>query len=297
MLPPPGNNKKRKTQVDHGGEPTKLAPVLPNSRSASTNITGLSLSGLSRQSSFSSSRPASSSSLRNASSGLSSINVGQGIRPPSAQMLRPHTAQSAHSTQKNRANTGRSTSSFDAQNLSMSGIQASENRLSTTSFPTISKRYPRQLSYNESPRGSYDNQMNYTSDWSSSASLTPKSLRDLSTSTTSSMSTLSLNLEKDSPLSPKKTLPQCSPSHIPKPALPKTPLSSKTPSPSKSRRKTEQWTYLTKESNTRTAVFDSEARLGNVENLYHVLKEKMETTITESSGLKESIAMYKAKSR
>ena len=290
-MPPPGN-KKRKTLAEKAGETLGPTLGLPTTRYVNTNIKGASLPGLARQSSFTSSRPSSSSSVRNASSSSYATSVSQGTRPPSEQSFRPHTAQSAHPIQKNRANTGRSTNSFD--NVSMSGVPASGNSLSTTSFPTNSKRYPPQLSHHKSPRGSYDNQMNYTSDWSSSVSLTPKSLREISLSTR--MSTLSLNSEKDFPLPIKDSSPQCSPSQIPKPT-PKTPLPSRTPSPSKSRRKTGKFeTYLTKESNTKTVVWDPEARLENIEKMYFDLKEKMTTTSTESSGLKESISMYKAKS-
>ena len=298
MLPPPGHLKAHmKRKAEPGSDPSRPAPGPPNSRPINTHIKGSSLSGLARQNSLSLSRSSSSASFRNASlSSLStntiSTNTSQGIRPPSVQPFRPHTTQSIHPAQKSRANTGRPANSLDVHNVSMNGTHASGNSLSTTSFSTNPKRYLPRHSYCNSPRGSYDNQMNYTSDWSSP---TPKSLRQISLST--KMSNLTLNSENGFPLPTKDPLPQPSPSQIPIPT-PQTPSSSRTPSPSKSRRKTGIIeTYLTKDSNTKTIVFDPKARIENMENMYLEMKEKMDTTTVESSNLKQIIPIYIAKSR
>ena len=295
MLPPPGNLKlKRKIQAEPGSDPSRPAPGPPNMRPANSHIShikGSSLSGLARQNSLSLSRSSSSASFRNASSSSLSTNTSQGIKPPSVQSFRPHTTQSIHPEQKSRANTGRSANSFDVHNVSMNGTQATGDSLSTTSFSKNPKRYLPRHSYCNSPRGSYDNQMNYTSDWSSP---TPKSLRQISLCT--QMSNLNVNSENGFSLPAKEPLPQPSPSQIPIP-IPQTPSSSRTPSPSKSRRKTGIIeTYLTKDSNTKTIVWDPAARFENIENMYVDLREKMETTLVESSSLKQSIPIYKAKS-
>ena len=56
--------------------------------------------------------------------------------------------------------------------------------------------------------------------------------------------------------------------------------------------------YLTKESNKKTKpiVWDTDARLANMESMYSGIKEAMDKTSKESDGLKESVSLYKARS-
>ena len=71
-----------------------------------------------------------------------------------------------------------------------------------------------------------------------------------------------------------------------------------TPSPSKSPKKPDKLVpFLTRDSNVKATVWDPESRLENVEHLYAELKHSMSSTTVETNGLKESLSLYKARSR
>lgn len=69
------------------------------------------------------------------------------------------------------------------------------------------------------------------------------------------------------------------------------------PSPMRSPKKTPRLTFLNRDSNTTTIAWDTRGRLQDVESLYSELKEKMNDTTNESSGLKETVAIYKTRCR
>ena len=87
------------------------------------------------------------------------------------------------------------------------------------------------------------------------------------------------------------------PSHIPRRKPSKITLKD-VPSPIKSLKKTPRLIpFLTRDSNTKAIAWDTRGRLEDMETLYSELKEKMNDTTTESSGLKETVAIYKTRGR
>lgn len=301
LMPPPPGNLKRKTLVERAGEPPRPAPALASSRLVNAGVKTTSIAGASRQTPFSSSvstRPPPSSVVRHASNSSWSSSVGPGSRPPSAQPFRPQSAM-ARSTQKPLPSTSRPASSFDTHSKTSGAVQTFGDSKSISPFSSSHKRYPAHLSQFKVPRGSYDNQMNSVSDWSSSANgvvshrNTPRSLRDVSLST--ALSGLTLEPSESRNVSLEEREPQCSPSQIPV-RTPTVSLAPRTPSPSKSRRKTQQFLpFLTRDSNTKAIAWDPQSRLEIVEDLYHELKESMHSTSMESNGLKETVGIYKAR--
>ena len=70
------------------------------------------------------------------------------------------------------------------------------------------------------------------------------------------------------------------------------------PSPIKSPKKTPTFIpFLTRHSNTKAIAWDTRGRLEDMETLYSQLKNKMNDTTNESSGLKETVAIYKTRCR
>lgn len=87
------------------------------------------------------------------------------------------------------------------------------------------------------------------------------------------------------------------PSHIPR-RKPSKVLLQDDPSPIKSPKRTPSFIpFLTRDSNTKAIAWDTRGRLQDVETLYSELKEKMNDTTNESSGLKETMAIYKTRCR
>lgn len=86
------------------------------------------------------------------------------------------------------------------------------------------------------------------------------------------------------------------PSQIPR-RKPSKGLLQDVPSPMKSPKKTPRLMFLTRDSNTTTVAWDTRGRLQDVESMYSELKEKMNDTTNESSGLKETVAIYKTRCR
>lgn len=86
------------------------------------------------------------------------------------------------------------------------------------------------------------------------------------------------------------------PSQIPR-RKPSKGLLQDVPSPMRSPKKTPRLMFLTRDSNTTTVAWDTRGRLQDVESMYSELKEKMSDTTNESSGLKETVAIYKTRCR
>ena len=126
-----------------------------------------------------------------------------------------------------------------------------------------------------------------------------QSYRDLSLST--ALSKLSLN-QQDCDSIPEENVEVVStPSHLPKRKLSKLSLAQNKPSPLKSPKKTPKVNYLRIDSNVEAIAWDTESRLENVEHMYSELEKTFQKTVksttTESNSLKETIGLYKARSR
>ena len=166
----------------------------------------------------------------------------------------------------------------------------------TKEFPKIRER---------ASFASYENQNDSISNWSSSVvrSMHPlrhsKSLRGISL--TKAFDALSLNPHDCVAIPEKRIAILTTPSYIPRRKISKPSLSQEHPSPTKSPRKTPKTRepFLSKSSNVTVPLvaFDTESRLENVEQMYSELEKTIKSTTTESNSLKETIGLYKARSR
>lgn len=157
-------------------------------------------------------------------------------------------------------------------------------------------------------RGSYDNQMNYTTDWSSSKAAGSstikhvKSAREFSLTTAmrgltlESQSSSSDPLEDENPATPSSRLPRpVTPAqNMPNVSLVPTSPYVQTTSKSSQRSPPKILPFLTRES--RTQAWDTKGRLEDVETMYRDLRQMFDDTKHESSGLKETIGLYKTRS-
>ena len=146
------------------------------------------------------------------------------------------------------------------------------------------------------PRGSYDNQLNCKNDWSSSQTGPSSHMHPLNSLRNSSICTTLEGLSlQPTPVDHEfegHNLNKSSPSHIPLRLKDSFPILSPSKSPRKARRIIP---FLSRDSNTRAVAWDTEGRIEKMEHLYSELKEKMDGTTVESNGLKDTLAMYKAK--
>ena len=303
MQPPPPGNLKRKTLAERAGETVRPAPAPPSIRQINGAVKATSMAGTLRQSSLSSSvssRPPSTSSMRNVSSSSFSSSMSSASRPPSAQAYRPQTTLSSHYPQKALFNSRRPASSFEIHQAPVITMQTDGNRQCMTPFSSNVKGNHTIFINSKMSEESYDNQMNCISDWSSSVaglvsqSHPVKSAREVSIST--ALQGLTLSPRESISVPAEDVDHPCTPSFIPKRTLnPALPLerSSPTRSPKKSR---PIIPFLTRDSNTKSIAWNTEDRLDTVEHLYSELKEKMDGTTTESNGLKETITIYKTRS-
>ena len=303
MLPPPlPKGLKRKTLVERAEEDLRPAPPQPsslqiNSRTANAPIKGPKTASLSRQASFSSSTSSKPPlpSVRHASSSSFSSSMGSGIRPPSAQSYRAQTAPTGRLPRKFPSNQTRPTSSIDTHQMNFREMQMNEDSKSITPFSLNFQQHQSHIPPIKTSKRSYDNQMNLNSEWSSYTNIT-RSIRDFSISTAFS----GLILEQTNPT----TLAVVdegefsgSPTHIPtRIRTPVISLPPRTPSPSKSRKKTLNSAFLTRDSNTKAIVWDQDARIEKMENMYSQISATINSTTAESSTLKETISVYKARS-
>lgn len=146
-------------------------------------------------------------------------------------------------------------------------------------------------------RGCYDNQMNYVSDWSSSSAaqtVTTRSVRDFPLSTVMESLTLAPRDCEAAPAVDMDT-PK-TPSQIPRRKPSKTTLQD-APSPIRSPKKSPRFKFLTRDSNTKAIAWDTRGRLEDMESLYSELRNKLNDTTHESSGLKDTVAIYKTRCR
>ena len=309
MAPPQVNGLKRKITADHLPA-VRPAPDLGASRIAGASARGMSLTTIGRQASSSSTstRPSSSASYRNLSNSSYGSSVGTATRPPSSQSYRPNSAMSARPSRKLLSNTARPVNGYGSQTWAGEGQQMDINAKSI--YPVSSER---KLSANKS-HASIAHQKSHAvnvvhKSWSPSPpedqalrsnSSHARSLRDVSIS--SALNRLTINPRRSMLLSVEEKENETSPSRLPKPTLAQSMLPSENAAPfltpCKQRQRPDIGIYLTKESNKKTKpiVFDTDARLANMESMYSGIKDAMDKTSKESDGLKESISLYKARS-
>lgn len=309
MLPPPSGALKRKTLAETAGEVKRPTPAPPSSRPVNAAVKATTIAGLSRQTSYSSStssRPPSVTSMRNVSSTSFSSSVG-GTRPPSSAGHRPHASTSSFSMQKHTMASRRPASSFDNRLDHNRTVQANGNRDSMTPFHSTTKKFPKPREY--ASFASYEDQNDSISNWSNSVLSSTqtlrhsKSLRDISL--TKALGALSLNAHDCVSIPEERLKTPTTPSNIPKRKISKLSLAQAYAPPIKSPRKTPKpiEPLLNKYSNIKAPLvaWDTESRLENVEHMYSELEKTFEktvkTTTTESNSLKETIGLYKARSR
>ncbi|KAK2756679.1 kinesin-like nuclear fusion protein [Arachnomyces sp. PD_36] len=215
------------------------------------------------------------------------LNVGATGRPQSTQSFtRPHTSQSR--LQK-PSKTPRPQTSMDTREDDASGHVLGKRKgmpqssLSSSSCPQIPTSYP------ISQRGTYDNQMNYTSNWSSYQA----GQHNVSLCTAfGALDVKDPPTELPQPQDPQK-------SKIPIPSTPVKHKSSLPPSPSKPARQSPQKhpphipQFLTRFSETKA--WDTESRLGDNEELFHMLTEKIDDYNKNSVAHAETIALHKSR--
>ncbi|KAL6716943.1 kinesin-like nuclear fusion protein [Lecanora helva] len=314
VMPPPTNTLKRKTLAERAGETARPIPAPPTSRPGNSFVKATSLAGSAREtslaSSTTSSRPSSSASFRNVSNSSYGSSVGPTTRPPSAQAHRPHSAMAYSRIQKPASASGRPVTSLEMHEEEPGVGRASNKRKGRIISSSNPQDSPSRL-HAPKVRRCNSSSMNHTTILESEQ---PRivSLRDVSISTRlgrlnlnnkSLQSTPNVNFEEP-PISPVvQPVPIAelgllkTPSQIPKLAAPVTlPPASQSPSksPEKSPKKLPRApaVFLTRDSNT-PVVFDTEARLDEVENMCSQFKEKMDDATTESKSLKEMMGIYK----
>ncbi len=294
---------KRKTLAERAGETSRsniAAP--PSSRPISSSVKATTLAGT-RNPSFASSTSTRTPSIssRNVSGSAFSSSVGPGSRPPSAQSQ--HRSQTAmgynRSTSQTLVPAARPASSLDSISAE-SEKPALGNRKGTPPFSISTYQHSSKLHCSKL-RGSYDSQMNYTSDWSSSAaaratarpqsSTAVRSLRDVSLST--AMKGLTIRPGSSPPGEGLKT--PITPSQIPKSVTPFIQHATPSKTPKKTLSPKKSAPFLTRDSNTQDIAWDTRGRLEDMEGLYAELKDKMNGTTNERNGLEEAVAVYKAR--
>ncbi|PGH31863.1 kinesin family member C1 [[Emmonsia] crescens] len=315
MMPPPGTisrkyvesstatesaAQKRKTLAQRGGETRKPTHF---GHSASKSMSSRPAYSTSTSTS---SRPASAASRNTAHNPNSSSNgPSSRTRSSARNIVRPQTSFGygrSHGTVSPRSITSMSTREDDSHD-SVLGKRKGMDRFSLAR-PSLSPQF------NSGPtprRGSYDNQMNYTSDWSSSFAAQSIShsarepARDVSLST--AMKALTLNLPPPSmPPSPRHEPQETSGSDFlaPEP-LAKKPHGIVTPSPiisrplKKSPRKSPPKVkqYLTRGSSVEA--WDQEAKMEKMNAMCDMLLNRFQGTTNQSAGLKEAIELYKSR--
>ena len=310
MLPPPNNDRKRKTLAERAGEPSRPTPAPPSSRLVNAHVRATSLAGVARETSFSSSvssRPSSVASTRNTSGSSHSSSVGPGSRPPTSHSYRPQSAMSHQRFQRPVSSLNRPATSLEAHEEEPGTARILGKRKGRTPFPFNPQDCPPTL---RPPRmrGSHDTQKIHTSEWESRP-FTALSFREASLS--NAFSALSLNRAASQsaptadmeawPVSPH-TLPASRAGAPPTPTLiprlaPRAVLPVEPQSPSKSPKKTPKPLpqFLTRSSNEVIA-WDTDSRLEEVENMCSEFKEKMDGATTESKSLREMMGIYKIRS-
>ena len=310
MLPPPNNDRKRKTLAERAGEPSRPTPAPPSSRTVNAHVRATSLAGVARETSFSSSvssRPSSVASTRNTSGSSYSSSVGPGSRVPSSHSYRPQSAMSHPRLQRPISSLNRPATSLEAHEEEPGPARNLGKRKGRTPFPLNPQDCPPTI---RPPRmrASHDTQKVHTPEWESRP-FNPFSFREASFN--NAFNGLSLHEEASQsgpttdmgarPASPHTQLaskagapptPTLIPRLAPRAVMPVEPQS-----PSKSPQKTPKPLpqFLTRSSNEVLA-WDTDSRLEEVENMCSQFREQMDGANTESRSLKETMGIHKIRS-
>ena len=292
-MPPPAK-AARKTLVERAGEPARSSVAPPNSRPFNSYVAATSIAGVPRATSLSSSvssRPTSSASSRNTSTGSHSASLGPGSRPPSAQSYRSQSVIGNSRIQKpsylhNRPATSLEVHHEEPHTAQVLGKRKGRNLFSSNLDTCPESLQPAKLRANG----------HFTSTRVSSKEHRPFSampIRDFSISTGLGSLHISDEVSQTTPIV-EPQVPH-TPSHIPK-MVPR-PARSVQSSPSKSPQKKPPTLtqFLTKETNVPIA-WDTDQRLEEVEYMQKQLKEEIKGATAESNGLKEMTAVYKTRS-
>ncbi|KAL8940283.1 MAG: hypothetical protein Q9216_002895 [Gyalolechia sp. 2 TL-2023] len=317
-MPPPSNDvatgEKRKTLAERAGEPFKKPAAPATHKQLNSSIRASSLASTYRQpsvsSSVASSRPSSVASSRNVSNGSYTSTMSTGSRPPSRQTHRSQSAMAGSRIQRPQSMQGRPTDTTARGQVKSSG---------RTPFSSSLMGCPESLEYIERNM-SYDTQSQAISDW---VSLNPPEKGHRAVSLSTAMDGLSLAESGEEfkprttqkrdvslttpagniPLNPKEhgnflaLSNPATPSQIPK-RKPCAALPTPTHSPTKSPKKgpTPNPRYLNRNTNmSLDEAFDPDDRLSNMEREFSEIKNTITGATTESNGLKEIIAVYKAR--
>jgi kinesin family protein C1 len=310
--------KQRKTLMERGGEPIRQSqPAPPSTKPANGAVKGTAANGA-RNGAFSSStsRVPSAASSRPMSTSSFGSSVGHGSKPPSAMNnYRPQTAygQYGHSRSASHQPTSRPKSSFDDR--SMGGEQGVDTRKgSTPIFVTAHQQRlhlkklrgrndSRDYIYNIGSNGLAAIPPPQTPSRPSSQSFAVVPYRDCSLNSVFESLSLSssFNAEEDcNAIFEEEHQLLMTPSRIPRAAPTPQRVVSPTPimaasrscsrasSPSKPR-------FLSKYSNTREAVWDTESRIENMEQQFNNFRKTVEGTVTERNSLKETVDILKSR--
>lgn len=279
---PPAKDPPRKTLSERAGEPI-------NQKRNNAHPNGMSLNGISRNTSYSShgsSRPHSSASSRIASNSSYTSSFSASTRQPSSSSYRPNSALG--SSRFHRSTQGRPISSLEphredvppgqvlGKRKGMLPISSNHNACSEMLMPPRLRSHgPPKL---ETPQGAR----------------TAMSIREISIS--AAMGTLSLH-DSVPTATPQK---EPNTAQIPISSIPKAVLSpnrSVQSSPSKSpRKKKSQPVFLSKDTNSSTA-WDIEQRLEEIESMQKTFTDGVEEKMREREGLQEKLKRHKVAGR
>ncbi|KAL8728292.1 MAG: hypothetical protein Q9181_005395 [Wetmoreana brouardii] len=313
MPPPAINEKKRKTLTERAAEPIRKQPPPANNKPAYAV-------GNYRQPSFASSvassRPSSVASSRNISGGSYTSTMSTISRPPSAQSQRSQSAMAISRIQRPQSMQGRPLSSMEAPTTVPSTGQGQGNRSGRTPFHSTLTRCSEDLEPTQA-NASYDTQA--IPDWASSGSpiecsravslstamgdlslqepelgATPKVVQQREVSITTAMGNMSLNSKE--PEASFSLLNPGTPSHIPRPRSgPAVHVSARSPSKSPKKTPAPMTKFMNRNTNTQFEDFNADDRYIMMEKMMSEVTGRIQDKTSESNGLRELVAEYKAR--
>ncbi|KAL8697346.1 MAG: hypothetical protein Q9201_007171 [Fulgogasparrea decipioides] len=310
MPPPAINEKKRKTLAERAAEPIRKQPPPANNKMAYA-------AGNYRQASFASSvassRPSSVASSRNISGGSYTSSMSTISRPPSAQAHRSQSAMATSRIQRPQSMQGRPLSSMEAPTTVPSTGRGQDNRSGRTPFLSTLTGCPEDLDSTQAIT-SYDTQT--ISDWASSGcpiecsrtvslstamghlslkepelGTTPKVVQKREVSVTTAMGNMSLN-----PKEPEASFPSLNPgtpSHIPRlRSGPAVHVPARSPSKSPKKTPAPMTKFINRNTNTPFEDFNTDIIM---EKMISEVTGRIQDSTSESNGLRELVAEYKAR--
>lgn len=278
---PPQNPLKRKNNAEGRGEPSRSAPS-----SRPVNL-AMNKAGPASQTPL----PSKFSAGRYSAAAVGNNSLGNSVGPDrrgfSNQYDRPQTTMKNSRIQRIASSTHRSNSSLDIYSRPPNGLQGIGNK-GRISFPSNSSQVYKSPMKPESV-GCYDPQIYYDLGWESPCA--KGRLRDVSV--TSALKGLTVN-GKTTPLVDMNA--SLTPSQIPQRAYTRL-ACAVVPSTSRSPKKAlSLGRFLTRDSNTPVA-WDTDDKWKKMEHGFSELYEKIDGATSEYGNLKDTIAIYKTRSR